>query len=188
MRMTKAEIDAVDLSAQWALLPKDEDIRDWWAPFYKTFAVLSTKIGDGKILELGTRWGQSALALGYCKGAFVTTYDTWDWGQKEHYDIENIDFRVGDGLVLEPGEYIESDLIYLDVDPHNGIMELGLYRALKDMGYRGMMVCDDIHDPASMRTIFWDKVDLPKVEFPEEFGHSTGMGAIFFGEGRIEFE
>jgi hypothetical protein len=76
-------------------------------------------------------------------------------------------------------------MIFMDIDPHDGPMELEFYHWLKTEGYRGLLVCDDIWYFKGMRDNFWyhisqaDKVDATLV------GHWSGTGIVHFGIGGL---
>lgn len=50
---------------------------------------------------------------------------------------------------------LNSPMIFIDVDPHNGFMEYELYEYLRKKQYRGITVCDDIRYFDAMRDNFW---------------------------------
>jgi len=140
------------------------------------------------VVDIGTHQGASAIAL--ASGAQTTTVHTFDihnkrldWGARE---CENrIVFHQDD--LFDPQRFeanrallLASPLIFLDVDPHNGVMEIAFYRMLRDAGYRGLLVCDDVWMFKGMRDHFWSQVELPKVDCTH-VGHFSGTGIIVFG-------
>ena len=188
--LSEKHMAEIDFTAKKDLLPIREAACDWETPYYRAFAAISMQLHDIKILDCGTRNGQSAIALAHNPENRVVTYDTWNWGQEKHYQgkVKNIDFRIGDAIALRHDTYLSAALIFLDIDPHNGIQELAFYRRLTAIGYTGLLLCDDIRFPKAMEAIFWHKVRHSKAVFPEKYANPTGTGAIYFGEERISFE
>jgi hypothetical protein len=75
-----------------------------------------------------------------------------------------------------------SKIVFIDLEPHNGIKEYEIYKFLKNINYQGCILVDDIWYFKQMRDNFWfkipyyEKIDLTK------FGHWTGLGLIKFCE------
>ena len=113
------------------------------------------------------------------------TYDIRDWipckagSINEHAGIER---RVAD-CVLDAAEIARSDLVVLDVDPHDGVTERRILKALADAGFRGIVLLDDIHLNAAMED-FWASIALPKVDVTA-VGHASGTGIVMFDPLRV---
>jgi len=134
----------------------------------------------GVVVDLGTLYGLSALALS--RNPYV---EVWSYDIVNHIPadapirlIPNISFRIKNGLEAIPDFVHRTDLIVLDIDPHDGIQEKQCVELLLEYGYRGMLICDDIHLNASMQK-WWDAVDLPKEDVTSR-GHHSGTGIIHF--------
>ena len=62
---------------------------------------------------------------------------------------------------------LSADLIFIDVDPHEGIVEYDMLLWLKENNFKGLILFDDIHlGPGHMGITsgnsmqqFWDKID-----------------------------
>ena len=151
---------------------------------YRLLRYLAKTI-NGNIVEIGTHAATSVVALqSDCKYPIVT-YDIVNEKHREFEDLTTVTFRLCDfSIDTEYYDFIlSSKMIFIDA-PHNGTFEMFCYQWLKDNGYRGVTIWDDIHLNDQMRE-FWNQVDLPKQDI-SKYGHVTGTGAIFFGSD-IEF-
>lgn len=154
---------------------------------YPLLAHISEQFNNLKIIEIGTYYGWASLCLAKNKTNKVITYDLRNHitelkvSDKKPYksilDIENIVFKQKNFLDdLE--ELKDTKIIFLDVDPHDGIQEFMIFNALKENNYNGILLLDDILLNQGMRD-FWYNIDLPK-ENITQFGHYSGTGIVFF--------
>lgn len=154
---------------------------------YRTLAYLSTLYDGADIVDIGTHMGSSALALSYNPNNTVHTFDIVD-----KLDISigspkmarNIKFYVEDLCNPEVLEshldmLMNSPLIFMDIDPHEGGRELEFYRFLRDQGYKGLVVFDDIDHFPGMRN-FWNNVEERHKYDITNFGHWSGTGIVSF--------
>jgi hypothetical protein len=160
---------------------------------YRLLSYLSTQFQNANILDIGTACGHSALALSYNKSNTVHSFDITN-----HITNENIRNNPTVKYYLEDlwdpataAKYTEliksAPLIFLDVDPHEGLMELQFYQFLKLIGYEGIMVCDDIRHFEGMRR-FWAQIPEEEKFDISQYGHWSGTGLIRFGNNtRFEF-
>ena len=137
--------------------------------YYRLLAYLSTFFNNSRILEIGSRSGSSGICLSHNSSNQVISYDIKDWGQTGILK-ENITWRMGDILTRQKMfGMLDYAFIFLDVDPHGGIVEDQVYRFLLDNNYQGFMVCDDVYNiekfPAMNR--WWKVVASKKIELPE---------------------
>lgn len=81
-------------------------------------------------------------------------------------------------------------MIFIDIDPHEGLLEYDMYTWLKGNDYRGIIIFDDVHlapghmgvtSGHSMRE-FWNKVDAKYKLDLTSVGHWTGTGLVRFHE------
>jgi hypothetical protein len=152
---------------------------------YRFLAYLSTKFISINILDIGTALGLSALALSYNPTNTIHTFDINNTSLTGIKKRENIHF-IYDNL-FETSQQLKyndlilnSPLIFLDVEPHNGIMEYSFYNYLKSINYKGIMICDDIHYYKDMKNNFWNKIpDEEKIDITH-LGHWSGTGMILF--------
>ena len=163
---------------------------------YRLLAYLSTLCDHTTILDIGTQYGDSAYALSYNPTNTVHTIDIahMDRGVgicaqgniRYHYDDLFATGALADAVREQWTPLIlSSPLIMLDVDPHNGTMEWGFFQFLCRIGYRGIVVCDDILHFEGMRNEFWgripkDQPDLVSVYDFTQFGHWSGTGILDF--------
>lgn len=151
---------------------------------YKLLASLSAQCDTGAtIYDIGTHVGFSALAMAYNDNVKVVSYDLTDHFWKKDAltakDVPNVDIQFRNCLE-DIDEIAKSPLVFLDVDPHDGIQEREILSALEAAGFRGILVCDDIHQNKEMAE-WWASVDHKKYDVTR-FGHWSGTGIIVFDE------
>jgi hypothetical protein len=145
---------------------------------YKLLTYISNLYNDITILDLGTNWGESALALAQNKTNTIITYDI-----VPHHDISflkdysNIDFRLMD-IANENESVIKSaKIIMLDI-AHDGVQERNFTDMLSRIGYKGYLICDDIFCPyyPNMEP-WWKSINIEKYDI-SEVGHVYGTGLV----------
>ena len=134
----------------------------------------------GVVVDVGTLYGSSALALASNPAVDVWTYDITNHIPQGAAirNVPNISFRLQDGIKAIPDFVHKTDLIVLDVDPHDGIQELAFFKGLEEHGYRGVVVCDDIHLNGPMKA-WWAGVTQTKEDITDQ-GHYSGTGIVTF--------
>lgn len=137
------------------------------------------------IIDIGTQRGSSALALSAEPSNHVHSFDIADTCDRDRWQgRSNISFHLQDVVSDGPGwdEHraliLGSALIFLDIDPHEGVMELAFYHRLKQEGYKGLLVCDDIWYFKGMRDNFWYHVPSSEKRDVTPAGHFSGTGLI----------
>jgi len=147
---------------------------------YRLLTYISQINNGKKIIDLGTFKGWSALSLAYNPANTVISYDIADCFPKtEHNTRPNLTYKIKNFLDdLE--ELNNTDLILLDIDPHDGIQEKILIEKLIELNYKGAVIMDDINHFTNLadyyRNLPFNKDDLTA------FGHFTGTGIIYFNE------
>jgi len=181
--------------------------------YYVILAHLSTYFNDSVLIDLGTKNGESAAALSYNKSNIVYTYDlhTTDEAIQRVQEEGNIRYIIGDciganwsGMAMLPNVepkvdreiFLSSKLIFLDVDPHDGIQENKVLNFLIDNNLKGIMVCDDIgmgleaekeNSHPHMRE-WWNTINLPKYNISaNHYASGTGTGIICFDNQEVIF-
>ena len=168
---------------------------------------LSTYFNNSVILELGTLGGHSAVALAYNKSNLVYTYDKnhWDFTDRAFENFDNIRYIIGDCIesrwenttisdksISDREIILSSELIFLDVDPHDGIQEKIVSDFLLENNWKGIMVCDDIGTgiekpnwhPEMKK--WWQSVEVKKYNISESvYAAGTGTGIMCFGDQEI---
>ena len=163
-------------------LPGCEDMR--------LLAYLSMQFKNCTLLNISTSPEHSALALSYNRSNTVHSFVLAD-------KANNPQIRAHPRLRFEQVNLWESHsykalikscpLIFLDIDPHEGTLEYQFYKYLKEIGYEGILVCDDIHHFEGMRK-FWQFVTEHEKHDVSRFGHWSGTGLINFNRDlRFEF-
>ena len=159
---------------------------------YRLLSYFSTLFDNSNIIDIGTHEGNSALALSYNNSNKIYTFDIVDNRNPSIKNIDNIYFNMKNlfenNIFHEWKEIILSaPFIFLDVDPHNGKMEIKFIEMLKDINYNGFIICDDIWYFKDMRNNFWYNIDDKFKYDLTNIGHWSGTGIITFNE-NIQFE
>jgi len=147
---------------------------------YRLLERLVADIPDGSIVvDVGTLFGLSALAMASNPRVEVWSYDLHSFIPDDApiKAVPNISFRLKNGIDAVPDFVSKTQLILLDIDPHDGAQERRFVDALVKHGYTGRVVCDDILLNDSMRA-FWESVTQEK-EIRQD-GHHSGTGIIYF--------
>jgi hypothetical protein len=77
------------------------------------------------------------------------------------------------------------DIIFIDVDPHDGVQERKMISKLIDMNFNGILLLDDIHLNPEMQS-FWDWIPVGRKVDLTSFGHFSGTGAVLFGDSDLK--
>lgn len=188
MKIDKAAIDKIILEPESGLDLK-EYLGNPGSEHYKLLAWLSTQFNDVDIFDIGTHMGASSAALSYNKSNRIISFDiihTRLVCRKEtcEYNLENL----WDPSIREKWcqRLLNSPLIFLDIDPHDGVMEYEFYNWLKSNNYKGILVLDDIWYFKGMRDNCWYHISSKKYDFTY-LGHWSGTGIVDFS-GKIKNE
>lgn len=148
---------------------------------YKLLFYLSSLFKDELILDLGTRDGLSALTLSYNSNNQVISYDLLPMPEEMiNYtkQIDNCNFKQMNCLDEDLEIYKKAKLIFLDLDPHDGIQEQKFIQILESINYKGIVICDDIVWFPQMRE-WWDNLKQTKYDLTN-WAHGSGTGLIDF--------
>lgn len=172
--------------------------QDWYADYYEYMGLgsgtehyrllssISRQLPDGsKIADLGTLYGSSAVALSENPNVLIDTYDTHRLFSNERQFPSNITYYQKS--CQDAIEDISNALVVLlDIDPHDGEAELEFIGLLKQNGFKGLLICDDIKLNDEMKS-FWSDIDntLKKVDV-SEYGHWSGTGIVVFDPSTID--
>lgn len=151
---------------------------------FKLCAYLSTKFSKNILIDAGTSFGNSAIALSYNTKNTVRTYDVAFNDFESFKERGNIIAVQKDINTEDIDILLSSPLIMLDIDPHDGKQELVFSNLLKEIGYEGYVICDDIHLNSPMN-IWWNSIEQTKYDITD-IGHHHGTGLICFGNVDIE--
>lgn len=148
---------------------------------FKLYAYLSTLFDGAIILDVGTEYGNSALALSYNQNNTVVSYNILEQGAS-NINRENIVWKIMDFREDESIDYDSVKMICIDVDPHDGNQEIEMFKFLQDKKWEGILIFDDIHVNDKMNS-FWDSIE--PIDSTEDvkydithIGHSSGTGII----------
>lgn len=150
---------------------------------YRLLSYLASCFKNSDIFDIGTHRGASALALSYEPTNTVYSFDIEN--RKKIYDNKphNVNFVISNLFEKEGEEWnqklLNSPLIFLDIDPHDGLLEYDFYMFLVQNDYKGIIIFDDILHFEGMR-IFWDKINPSHRRNITEYGHWSGTGMIDF--------
>ena len=165
---------------------------------YLLLASLGIQIKNKKIIELGTSTGLSAIALNYGNIKYnnnntIYTYDICNGIIPNIFDNTNIQYILEnffDPFIREQNKehILSSDVIFIDIDPHQGLLEYEMYNWLKNNNYKGIVLFDDIklgvghmgvYSGESMQK-FWGKIDEENKMDLTPVGHWCGTGLIYY--------
>ena len=154
---------------------------------YKLLSYLSTLFDNCNILDIRTHVGHSSLALSYNKTNTIYSFDIVDTVRPNIIMTDNIKFCNGD--LFDRNTFfkwkdiiLSSPFIFLDVEPHNGIMEHKFIEWIEEIGYKGFVVCDDIWYFKEMRDNFWYKIEDQYRYDLTDIGHWSGTGIVTFNK------
>ena len=157
---------------------------------YRLLVFMAQHLENKTIVDIGTHKGASALALSQGRRSQVHSFDiSHQVAPSLVNSLSSVHFHVDDclspqGLEKYRDLLLASNLIFVDVDPHEGHSEFGLYSFLRDNHYQGFLCADDIWQFDGMRDNFWSQVPLTHKLDLTEVGHSSGSGFISF-ENRV---
>lgn len=198
MLISQTALDALDLSQFANRFVNDNDREEFFGPagnqHYRMLAWLSTQFYGRELIDIGTHRGSSALALSYSGTNTVHTFDIddrlaqeWKMTKWANRDIQFHKENLWDPAVRAAwrDRLLKSAAIFMDIDPHDGPMELEFYQWLKAEGYTGLLVCDDIWYFKGMRDAFWYHVPEAEKLDATLVGHWSGTGIVHFGIGSV---
>lgn len=148
---------------------------------YKLLAWFSTQWSGVELIDIGSHHGASAYALAHNSKNNVLSFDIVNSVKCSAPNIKWIQANLWDDPVrnIWKDRLLASPFIFLDVDPHNGTMEMDFYQWLVKNKYQGLLVCDDIWYFYMMRQLFWANVSTPKIDLTR-VGHWSGTGVVNF--------
>jgi len=118
------ELSNIDLSPMAWMMDntkyRDFFLGDAGKEHYKLLAYISLCFEGETIYDIGTHFGNSSLALAYCKKSKIISYDIVDIKQIIN-SPDNVEYRIGD--FTEDLAVLRSPFVFIDVDPHDGIQE-----------------------------------------------------------------
>ena len=167
-------------------------------------AHLSTYFNDSIIVDMGTHTGNSAAALSYNKSNKVYTFDITPTEEAvelfKEDEYKNITYIIGnciennwygqplgpfstnlsEPLKSEKEIFLSSELIFLDIDPHDGVQEPQVLDFLITNDWKGIMVCDDIGHQHPPMHDWWNSIELPTYIIRNKYAAFKGTGIVCF--------
>lgn len=147
---------------------------------YLLLATLAGSCRDSLLVDVGTHFGYSALALSGGSNR-VLTLDILD--QRAMQLPGSVTFELRNVLTDERAFPLEAPLALFDIDPHSGREERAFVEQLRRRGWKGWLLCDDIHLNAGMEEFWGWAGGLPDLQAVDltRIGHVTGTGLLKFG-------
>jgi len=191
--LNKDVINAIDLATlekyiEW----KPEFVqyfnKDVGTEHYKLLAYLSTQIQSPKIIEIGTFVGNGTNALSYNESKQVESYDIFNSfpADPNILTVEakpNVKCFVKDSVGELHNIVKDTDLVFIDID-HTGYTEHIMIDELEKIGYKGLVILDDIKINEGMVN-FWNSITQEKFDI-SAYGHWSGTGIVNFDTSRFE--
>lgn len=192
LAINKAEVPLIDFTGVLEFMAWNPQFREYMTKppgqeHYKLLAYLGKKLAQVKaapvIADIGTLYGASALAFAAAHPTIqVTTYDIVNavpsaQGIKTINQVANIK-RKAMSAQIDIDNISKSDLVLVDIDPHNGIEEDKILKRLVAAGFRGLLLYKDIALNDAMKA-FWSSIpaSFKKIDLTE-VGHWTGSGLV----------
>lgn len=134
------------------------------------------------------------------KTLFVDTYDIKKMVNPicenffKEYNINYHIYNILENLDENKDKILSSNLIFFDIDPHEGINEYNFYLWLKKNNYQGIIIYDDIHlglghkcgtgyrDTKHSMKDFWRKIPEDEKIDITSVGHHSGTGIVYFNK------
>ena len=179
IEINKEDVKALDVSHLRDLSLNSND----WLPAgqseYRFYAYMSTWFNNTTILDIGTRTGGSALALSYNPTNKVRSYDLIEQGASG-IKKDNITWNIGDFMEDEDIDWDNVSIVMIDVDPHDGSQERVMMDWLRERGWKGILMHDDIGPGWPDIQLMWDEIPEEKFDVTE-IAHMSGTGLVNFG-------
>ena len=151
---------------------------------YRFYSYLSTLFNNIVILDIGTGFGISAVALSHNENNHVISYNLINQirDNSKIYTKKNITFKIKNVLEDLTEDFIKNiKIIMIDID-HFGEEERKIIDRLEQLNYSGIVILDDIHHPwekeGKCMKELWESINYTKYDITK-YGHNTGTGIFF---------
>lgn len=154
---------------------------------YRLLSFFSNMFCNYKIADIGSRTGTSGIALSMNPKNTVHSYDISRSSVWDSIKRENLSFYV-ENLLENLPKLLDYHMIYLDVDPHDGIKEKTIIDYLSENSYSGWVVMDDIGKEWPDLHNYWNSIEArarSRIYSKHDltvFGHCSGTGLLIFGD------
>ena len=192
--LDKKEIDAIDLSpldkyVEWNKHNFQYFNLEAGKEHYKLLAYFSKVLTCKKLVDIGTYLGFSSVALSYDTEKHVESYDIFNWLPDDDTvtaeSRENVTLNVGDYMSDFNDIIKDTDFILIDID-HTGATEKEIMNILRDVGYKGLVMLDDIGLNEDMKK-FWDEIPEKKIDI-SSVGHWSRTGLVIFDPSKFDVD
>lgn len=147
---------------------------------YRLYSYISSLFNGVTILDIGTRNGNSAVALSSNEKNNVITYDIIETSSYQKLKKHNIELIVGD-FTQSGIDFSNIPVIMIDVDPHDGSQEKVMFEYLESIGWEGLVILDDTRRDMWPRIAeFIDSIQYI-VHDVTDIGHFSGTAIVEFG-------
>lgn len=146
---------------------------------YRLLTYITKQYNGITILDLGTDTGASCLSLAQNPNNRVITYDIKP--KNLNFGYSNITVKTMDVLTEDYNILKSAHIILLDIDPHDGIQEARFFEILEQIGYKGIVICDDFYNMGH----WWPNIKQPKYDV-SYMGHFTGTLVVNFSDENVE--
>lgn len=182
MKINTEQLNSIDLTHLADLITNKEHkgyfLENPGREHYKLLSYFS-EIADEKtvMLDVGTNRGLSALAMSTNPSVEVYSFDLANYREISGHP-SNVKF-VLDWVTMPQYKALvmDSNFIFLDT-LHDGIFENQFYHYLRSIGWRGILMLDDIKLNNPMKE-FWNVITEDKYDI-SEYGHWSGTGLVIF--------
>lgn len=187
--LSKDELNAIDLSdykkaIDWCPVGTYFD-KPAGEEFFRLLAHISKAMPDGSIfVDMDASVGMNAAALAVNEKCSVISYDVYDHisdNPDEHTikNVPNVTLKIKD--CLDDVEFLKkAAVVIIDIDPHDGVRETETLDKLREVGFRGIAILDDINVNEAMSEM-WKAIPESKIDLTT-VGHWSGTGAVLFSE------
>ena len=151
---------------------------------YRLYSYLSTLFNNIGILDIGTGFGISAVALSHNETNHVISYNLIDQigDNSKIYTKKNITFKIKNVLEDLTKNFIKNVKIILIDIYHFGEEERRIIDKLEELNYSGIVILDDIHHPwekeGKCMKELWESINYTKYDITK-YGHNSGTGIFF---------
>jgi len=184
IKFNNTELDAFSLKNHDFLVDKNYYDLKSGQQEYRLYSYLSTLFNNITILDIGTFNGRSAVSLSHNESNKVISYNINDDIKDVHHKIytkSNIEFRIKNVLDDLDKEFLKDvKIVLIDID-HFYTIEKMMIDKLKELGYDGIILIDDIIHPSpkefeAMQKL-WNEIEDEKYDITK-YGHWSGTGLI----------
>jgi hypothetical protein len=179
--INKSDLDSIDLNSVSNHVNSEEHKKYFLnvagQEHYRLLTYLSLNNYSNQFIDIGTFKGCSALSFSINPNVIVNSFNIVDEMDLNN-PPKNINFYIDD--VTKPNykeNILSSKIIFLDT-LHDGVFERLFMKYLEEIGYKGVLILDDIHYFGELK-ILWEEIHLEKYDITE-IGHWSGTGLVYY--------